>query len=133
MNYSEFVSEVRQRASLDTNEEAKRAIEATLSTLGERITSDEAEHLAAQLPFEAGRHLTEQETKKDFGLRGFYNHVSQRESIGFPMAQEHARAVMSVVSQLVTPGEMEDVIAQLPDEYLPLFTFGSEGDEWRKI
>ena len=131
MKYNEMVNEVKTRINIDSDEAAERAISATLSTLGERITAGEAEHLSAQLPFEAGRHLTEQETKKDFGIDQFYETISQRESIGFPMAKEHARAVMSVMSEMVTPGEMQDTLDHLPEEHVPLFTFSSS--DWRKL
>lgn len=130
MKYDEFINTVMDRANLGTEDEALRAIEATLKTLGERITDDEAYHLAAQLPPEVGRFLTVVDNQKDFDLETFYEHVSQRMSIGQPMARENARAVISVVEDTVTPGELQDVFSQLPDEYLTLFTYGSD---WRKL
>lgn len=130
MNYLEFVREVRERGQLDSERDTLIAIEATLKTLGERLTDKEATQLAAQLPAEIGRFLTVVDTNKDFDLREFYEHISRRESIGEPRSREHARAVLSVVEETVSPGELRDVLAQLPDEYLNLFTFGSD---WRKV
>ena len=130
MQYDEFVSEVQQRARLDTRREALIAIESTLKTLGERLTDKEAAHLAAQLPPDVGRFLTVVDTNKSFDLKTFYENISRRESIGQPMSREHARAVLSVVEEAVSPGELQDVLAQLPDEYLTLFTFGSD---WRNL
>lgn len=40
----------------------------------------------------------------------------------------HARAVMDVLSEAVTAGELKDVLSQLPESYEPLFEAGSEGD-----
>lgn len=130
MNYQEFVDEVRERARLDNERDTLVAIEATLKTLGERLTDVEATQLAAQLPPEIGRFLTVVDTNKSFDLREFYEHISRRESIGEPQSREHAQAVLSVVEETVSPGELRDVLAQLPDEYLNLFTFGSD---WRKL
>ena len=130
MNYVQFVEIVRERIRVSDAREAVKAIEATLKTLGERITEKEAAHLAAQLPPEIGRFLTVVDTNKDFDLQTFYENVSRRESIGQPQSREHAQAVLSVVADIVSPGELRDVLAQLPQEYIDLFTFDSN---WRKI
>ncbi len=130
MGYEEFVNLVKERAHLQSDRDALVATEATLKTLGERLTEREAAQLATQLPPEIGRFLTVVDTNKSFDLETFYENVSRRESIGQPISREHARAVLSVVEETVTPGELQDVLAQLPEEYLTLFTFGSD---WRKL
>ena len=53
MLYQAFVDQVQKRALLDSKEETVKAIRATLTTLGERIVSAEAEELAGRLPPEA--------------------------------------------------------------------------------
>lgn len=126
MRYGEFVELVQQRARLKDWNETLIAIEATLKTLGERLTEIEAVDLAAQLPPAIGRFLTVVDMNKDFDLETFYKHVSQRESIVQPEAKEHAHAVMSVVMEIVPPGELRDVLDRLPEEYDALFTFGSD-------
>lgn len=125
MNYVQFVERVQQRIRSEDARDAVRAIEATLKTLGERITEVEAAHLAAQLPPEIGRFLTVVDTNKDFDLSTFYENVSRRESIGQTESREHAQAVLSVVAEIVAPDELRDVLARLPEEYTDLFTFGS--------
>lgn len=62
-----------------------------------------------------------------FNLEQFFQRVAERESADLPQAVHHARAVISVLQEAVTPGEVADVRAQLPDEYDPLFDAGSEG------
>lgn len=130
MNYESFVNMVKERAHITNTRDALVAIEATLKTLGERLTEAEAAHLAAQLPPEIGRFLTVVDTNKSFDLETFYEHIAQRESIGQPMSRRHARVVLSIVEETVSPGELRDVLAQLPEEYMDLFTFGSD---WRKL
>ena len=129
MRYGEFVQIVQERARIESWDEALTAIEATLKTLGERLTETEAAELAAQLPSAIGRFLTVVDTNKDFGLEEFYEHVSLRELIGQPISREHARAVISVLEETVSPGELREMLAQLPQEYDSLFTLGSD---WRK-
>ena len=48
MNYESFVNMVKERAHITNTRDALVAIEATLKTLGERLTEAEAAHLAVQ-------------------------------------------------------------------------------------
>ncbi len=127
MKYDEFIKEVQTRAHLDNEDQALKAAESTLNTLAERILKSEAEELAAQLPQQIGLYLVAGEYAQSFDMEQFYYKVSLRESLGQPLAMMHARAVMSVVEQAVSPGELRDMLAELPtEEYESLFTYGSE-------
>lgn len=121
MQYDEFVGQVQHRARLASGGEAIRAISATLGTLAERLYGGEADDLAAQLPREIQPYLQAIESGRDFDLREFFQRVSDREQVDLPEAIYHARAVMSVVRDAVSAGEIQDILAQLPDEYDPLF------------
>lgn len=127
MQFNEFVGHVQNRARLGSEGETLRAIHATLLTLGERLQANEGEHLAAQLPDEIGAYLREAEKDERFGLDEFFARISQRASTDLPAATHHARAVISVVQDAVSAGQMADVRAQLSDNYDPLFESGSEG------
>ncbi len=128
MQYDEFVGEVQNRARLPSQADAVRAIQATLETLAERIAAGEASDLAAQLPPELGTFLRDVEETERFPVDDFFLRVAAKETADLPDAVHHARAVMSVLQDAVTAGEIEDVRAQLPDEYGPLFEAGSEGE-----
>jgi uncharacterized protein (DUF2267 family) len=122
MKYDDFVGQVQNKAKLATSQEAIKAIRATLQTLAERIVTGEAQNLAAQLPQEIGDYVREVEKDEQFSLDTFFKRVAEREGVDEPDAVYHARAVMTVVSEAVTEGEMEDVREQLPmQEYAPLF------------
>ena len=128
MKYKEFVGQVQHRARLGTQGETVRAIHATLETLGERIVADEAAQLAAQLPQEIGHYLQLADTSDRFPLDEFLQRVAKREKVDLPDATHHARSVISVLQEAVTGNQIEHVLAQLPNEYRPLFTAGSEGE-----
>jgi uncharacterized protein (DUF2267 family) len=132
MKYDEFINLVKRRARVDTEHQALLAIEATLTTLSERIGPDEAQDLAAQLPKGIREFLEKKETHGTFGLDEFYNKVSVRSSVGFREVERHARAVMSVVSETASAGEMDDVLSRLPEEYIPLFIYGGDS-EYRQL
>lgn len=124
MRFETFVGQVQHRARLSSQGEALRATRAALETLGDRISSDEADNLASQLPQEVGAYLRHQAraTPGRFSLHDYYTRVADRESVDVPEAAYHARAVMSVVCEAVSPGEIDDLLAQLPGEYHPLFS-----------
>jgi len=128
MQYDEFVGEVQNRARLPSQGDAVRAIQATLETLAERIAAGEASDLAAQLPPELGTFLRDVEATERFPVDDFFLRVAAKETADLPDAVHHARAVIAVLQEAVTAGEIDDVRAQLPDEYKPLFEAGSEGE-----
>lgn len=134
MNYEQFVGQVQHRARLASAGEAVRAIRATLETLAERITPAEAKDIAAQLPWGLRESLTDAaiEAPDRFSLDEFLQRVAAREETDLPDATYHARVVIEVLQEAVTPGEIEDIRAQLPEDWEPLFTVGSTGDMGRE-
>lgn len=121
MDYHEFLGQVQHRARLSSFEEATQAIRATLETLGERLFGGEAGNLAAQLPPELGRYLEERVLNESFGVDEFFQRVSIREGADLPVSIFHARMVIDVLTEAVSPGLMAKVKAQLPGEYNRLF------------
>lgn len=127
MKFEEFVGEVQHRAKLGTMGDAVRAIQAVLPTLSERLDAGEAKDLAAQLPREIAFYLQTPEHRRRMSLEEFFELVSLREEVDLPAAVYHARVVIEVLQEAVSPGEIQDVLAELPPEWAPLFQ-GSQGD-----
>ena len=123
MQYEEFIDRVRQQAELGSFSEAETATRATLTTLGEYLTGGEGLDLASQLPQGLSEHLRRQPPDRAmfFSLNDFLQEVGEREGVNTDVASAHARAVMSVVQEAVSEGEMEDVRRQFPSEFDPLF------------
>jgi uncharacterized protein (DUF2267 family) len=123
MQYEEFIERVQQRGGLTSFAEAEVATQATLATLGEYLTEGEGPDLAAQLPQGLGEQLQQQppERSKIFSYNDFIQLVGDNEGVGFEKAEDHARAVVGVLEEAVTEGEMEDVRRQFPSEFDPLF------------
>jgi uncharacterized protein (DUF2267 family) len=129
MKHDEFIGQVQHRARLGSRGQAERATRVTLETLAERLAGGEAKDLAAQLPLEIGEHLTGQWSAigERFSLEEFFRRVSLREGVDLPDAIFHATAVIEVLSEAVSKGEMDDVRAQLPAEFDRLFEAGGTG------
>lgn len=127
MHEDEFLAHVRERADLESTDEARGATEAALRVLGTRLTEPEAEDLAAQLPEDFGAALTWQSgtEPKAFDADAFVDRVGDRGAddnrVDSSDAEAHAKAVMSVLADAVSAGEIADIRAQLPGGYERLF------------
>jgi uncharacterized protein (DUF2267 family) len=105
----------------DARSAAENAITATLETLNERITGGEAKDLAAQLPQEIQPALRPKaEEAEGFSLEEFYRRVAEREGVDIETARIDASAVLRVLREAVTPGELDDVLSQLPEDFYTL-------------
>jgi uncharacterized protein (DUF2267 family) len=120
----EFVSRVADRSGLDS-EPARRATEAVLETLSERIAGGEVEDLAAQLPGELrpalgrGNARTRGKAQR-MSLAEFLDHVAELQGIPVEQAREHAQAVFATLREAISEKEFDDLFAELPDEYRSL-------------
>ncbi len=125
MQYKEFLNKIQDRIGPAQPDEARRAIIATLETLGERISGGEASDLAEQLPEELKEPLHQAgEDNEEFSLDEFLRRVGEREDVEADEAREHVSAVMTVLTEAVSGGELDNIRAQLPQEFEPLFEYG---------
>lgn len=122
MNSEELVERVQRYADLETQEETLKAVQATLETLGERLPRKAARGFAAQLPHDLRACLLQrQDARQPFDLDEFYNRVSARADLGRPLAVACAQAVIKVLYEAVSAGEIADIRLELTSEYDPLF------------
>lgn len=119
-----FVATVADRGDLD--EATARALtEATLETLGDRLSEGEADDIATYLhgdPEGWMRPVTEPEAA-DFGVDEFVRRVADRAGVDEERASEGAAVVGDVLAAAVPARELERAAAQLPDEYRAVFEF----------
>lgn len=108
-------------------QEAKRATAAVFHALRDRLTREEAAQLAAQLPRElkdvwrTGERTTRRPVKMH--RTEFYDRVMKE--AGLPSTSEARSmtlAVFGALKEQLSPGETEDVLAQLPKDLKELWT-----------
>jgi uncharacterized protein (DUF2267 family) len=121
MPAEDFVRRVAERADLDIDA-ARRATDAVLETLGERISGGEIRDLLDVLPVELHDPLRRGDelsngAARPMSLTGFVRRVAEREGVIPAQAQEHARAVFATLREALPRTEWLDVNAQLPEEY----------------
>ena len=119
MTHDEFVGQVQHRAHLPSRGDAETVIRATFETLGERLQAQSAAHVAAQLPPELGRHLTNR-TFTHLSLHDFNARVAEREHEDVEKASFHARCVIETMQSAISPGAVRKLRLQLPAEFQPL-------------
>jgi uncharacterized protein (DUF2267 family) len=121
--YGRFIHRVVERGALRDEESAKRAVDAVLETLGERIAHGEVEDLLRRLPPELhsplkrGDHRTRGKAEQ-MTLMEFIERVVDREGVTDEQAQDHIRAVFVTLREAVGDDEFFDVVVELPEEYV---------------
>lgn len=120
MDSETFTRTTAERADLP-EEAAERIEHATLRTLADRISGGEAKDLAAQLLARLQDDLRPPRGEAEaFGVDEVVRRVAERGDVGPDVARTGAAAVLTTVREAVTPGEFDDVLSQLPQEYREL-------------
>jgi uncharacterized protein (DUF2267 family) len=121
VNGEQFIAEVKNLAEIESDEDAQKAIGATLETLRERLAGEEPSNLAAQLPPEIAPYVEGDGGRESFSVEEFYERAAQKEGVFNDEAIRHARAVATVLQTAVTGGELEVIRSQLGNGYEELF------------
>jgi uncharacterized protein (DUF2267 family) len=114
---------VEQEARTD-HEGAQRAVRAVLETLAERIAAGEARDVAAQLPPELAPWVATTTGPERFDVDEFLRRVAERAETDLDGAERDARAVFAALGRVLSPDELDDVVAELPKDYAPLLPRG---------
>jgi uncharacterized protein (DUF2267 family) len=120
----DFVEHVQQRAGLDPDQ-ARRATNAVLEALADRISGGEVDDLEDELPQELHEPLERGKAESNGAARPlsekeFVLGVAEREGVSPEQATEHARAVFATLREAVSEKEFSDIAAQLSDDYRAL-------------
>ena len=119
MNVTEFLEFVEREADL-APPHAERAVQATLETLGERISSGESDDLAAELPEPLRDWVRSEGNAEALDFGEFLRRVAERERTDGGSAQRLARAVFAALGRTVSVAELSDMASELPKDFEPL-------------
>ena len=121
MTTQAFYQTLIQTSGERSQDAAKRATAAVFHALRDRLTPEEADQVVAQLPIELKEVWQSGEKAERKPLRihreEFYQRV--RQEAGLPSIKEARWATLAVFAALkeqLSPGEAEDVMAQLPKD-----------------
>lgn len=125
MKYNEFINTVVDNGGAIDRESAQTVTRIVLADLGQRLQGGEAKDLAAQLPEELKATVTEHNDAEpvvddvDDFLRRVAEHLGK--GVDPDQARASTRAVFLTLRQSITSGEIDDIRAQLPAGFGPLF------------
>jgi len=117
-----WLKELAEELGVDDRQYAYRALRAVLHTLRDRLTVDVAAKLAAQLPtLIRGIYYEDWDPSRTplpiHDVEAFLDHVvKEGRMAGETEASVAVTAVARVLREHVTPGEIDDVLAVLPDK-----------------
>jgi uncharacterized protein (DUF2267 family) len=115
MDYETFV-ELIETMTGTSRQDAERTIHATVQTLAERISKEEVQDLAEELPDELVPWLHVDSHGEAFGLEEFIRRVAEREGVDQVTAEQHVRSFFLAFRRMLSPKELEDIRAQLPQD-----------------
>jgi uncharacterized protein (DUF2267 family) len=123
MRYDEFLARVRERGEYANQDEAAQVTMSVLQVLAHRITPGEAKDLASQLsgPLKEALQIDGEQRGESYGIEQFYRRIAERTGAHERTAQWDASAVLSTLADAVSPGELNQIISQLPSGYAVLF------------
>jgi uncharacterized protein (DUF2267 family) len=120
VKHGEFIKHVSERAGV-RKDIAEKLTHATLETLADRLAGGEPHDLASQLPRELQEYVRpSSKLNEKFGPDEFVRRVAAKAGVDDETAATGARAVAITIKEAITPGEWDDVMAQLPREYSDL-------------
>jgi uncharacterized protein (DUF2267 family) len=119
MDYAKFLSIVGQAADVD-RAVAERATRATLETLAERLSIDEARAFARPLPPELLGPLTTLDRPRPFGVDEFVHRVAEREGIDVAEALRHVGVVFFALRRAMGDDGFARLKAALPQDFAPV-------------
>jgi uncharacterized protein (DUF2267 family) len=119
MDSDQFVKRIREFTEFDRERSALLA-RTTLVTLGTRISPEEADDLAAQLPRSFAACLQHESAACRFGPDEFKRRVARILPLANDQAGPAVKAVFQVLAEAVSGGELRHVLRQLSADYQPL-------------
>jgi uncharacterized protein (DUF2267 family) len=123
MDYDQFISAVQDLLDAD-RDRARRAAEATLQTLADRLSAEQARHLVDLLPPELGPLLFHVGPPERLDVDAFLQRVAEREDVDLATARRHAALVFVALSRAVGPDEFDRIAATFPKDFAPLLPRG---------
>jgi uncharacterized protein (DUF2267 family) len=116
-----FINEVCWRTGIRAPDSADRAIRAALTTVGERLTAEDAHAVAEELPPALSAMVGGAHHHAELDVRELYAAVQAEEGSSPGAAFEHAKVVCEVLSEAVSQPTRIRLQARLPTEWAQLF------------
>lgn len=117
-----FGKQLAERLGLSSTVDAVTAFEVVVGQLAQRLSPEEAKDLLAQLPMRVREHLADLPRGPDSRItrERIEEQVAAHLGLDAKRASTLTRRVGQTLGDFVSPGELADVVSQLPPELKPL-------------
>lgn len=131
MQYDALVDRIRTEAGLSRESEARALAEAVTTALGERVTPGLADNVASQLPQELQASLTAGHGPRltggaDAFVRRVQDVWQSRSGERRTLSVETIKTGLDTISSALTPGEVGNLLGQLPEDLDRLIRTGHQ-------
>lgn len=111
-------NQVRADAGLDSSEQAETALDIVLGALVRRLVPGEAKDLISQVPslLQPGLRALPPGPDKLITRESIESELGRRLDVGPQRAAQVLNAVGASISECISPGQIDDMRGQLPDE-----------------
>lgn len=122
--YGRMLNQLQADADLETSERAETALEIVLGAILQRLVPGEAKDLIAQLPSLLQPTLRALPPGPDMTITRQAMEAELSERLGTDQARSRqiCAAVGDIVAQTVSPGQIDDVRRQLPEDLRDIFS-----------
>ncbi|MFV0131823.1 DUF2267 domain-containing protein [Streptomyces sp. HMX87] len=122
MTFEQMLEKVRYEGAYPTRERAEEAVRLVLSGLGRQLTGEERDELAARLPLEAARILTQQvPDSQALTAWAFVKDLADRAGAPLAPTRWDTGSVLTTVAALAGPELLTRILRHLPSGYALLF------------
>jgi len=126
MHYPEFIHQAKDVLAVQSEDEVVNITRAFLHTLTAHLAGNAADKLGAQLPaplLEIIREVSPEDRDQGerFKLTEFYQRVADKLGVDTAMGERYTHQFMSVLTSMITEGELHKLKVTLSDDYAPLF------------
>ncbi|GAB3799712.1 hypothetical protein GCM10028819_23610 [Spirosoma humi] len=126
MQYPEFIHQAKEALAVQSEDEVLNITRAFLHTLTAHLAGNAADNLGAQLPaplLEIIREVPPEDRDQGerFKLTEFYQRVANKLGVESAVGERYTKQFMSVLTSIITEGELHKLKVTLSDDYAPLF------------
>lgn len=115
MQYRELVKRVQNYSGF-SDSESETALRTFINKLSARLTEEEREDFASQLPEDLQEVALEPETSEKWGADDFIRQFCEAEDIEENRAKKQIMAAWQALKEAISPGEIKDIKSQLPQD-----------------
>jgi uncharacterized protein (DUF2267 family) len=119
MHYRQIVKHVQLYSGF-SDQESEMALRTFVEKLATRLTEEEREDFAAQLPTDLKEVVLSVNETHKWNVNDFIHEVCEAEDIEENRAKKQIYAAWQAIKDALSPGEVKDIQAQLPNDMVAM-------------